>query len=54
MVKDDFSDFSPEAMFLRRVRDKGCGVFSVVLSPDYNAQHADHLHFDMGAFAICR
>jgi hypothetical protein len=54
MVKDDFSDFSPEGIFLRRVRDKGCAIFSVALSPDYNAQHADHLHFDMGAFAICR
>jgi hypothetical protein len=54
MVKDDFSDFSPEGTFLRRVRGKGCGVFSVVLSPDDNAQHANHLHFDMGAFAIRR
>ena len=53
MVKDDFSANSREGQFLRRVRDKGCGLFSVVLSPDYNAQHADHLHFDMGSFAIC-
>ncbi len=52
-VKDDFGKYSREGQFLRRVRDKGCGIFSVVLSPNYNAQHADHLHFDMGSFAIC-
>jgi hypothetical protein len=22
-------------------------------SPDYNAKHADHLHFGIGSFAIC-
>lgn len=53
MVKDDFSADTPEGRFLRRVRDDACGLFSVTLSPDYNALHADHLHFDMGAFAIC-
>lgn len=53
MVKDDFNKTSREGQFLHRVRDKGCGLFSVTLSPDYNAQHADHLHFDMGSFAIC-
>ncbi len=53
MVRGDFAANSREGLFLRRVRDKGCGIFSVVLSPDYNAQHADHLHFDTGSFAIC-
>ena len=53
MVKDAFADTGRAGAFLRRVRDKGCGLFAVVLSPDYNAQHADHLHFDMGTFAIC-
>jgi hypothetical protein len=53
MVKGDFHKDSREGQFLRRVRDKGCGLFSVTLSPDYNVQHADHLHFDMGSFAIC-
>lgn len=35
-----------EAIFLRAVRDGACGLFATVLSPDYNAQHRDHLHLD--------
>ena len=37
------------AAFLRDVRDGACGLFSTVLSPDYNRAHADHLHFDQAA-----
>ena len=36
-----------EAAFLRDVRDGACDLFATVLSPDYNAAHADHLHFDL-------
>ena len=40
-------DSSPqEQAFLRRVRDEACHWFATVLSPDYNAAHADHLHLD--------
>lgn len=38
-----------EAAFLREVRDGACDLFSTVLSPDYNAAHADHLHLDQAA-----
>ncbi len=38
-----------EAAFLRAARDAACGVFGTVLSPDYNAAHADHFHFDQAA-----
>jgi hypothetical protein len=40
--------------FLRAVRDGACGFFDVVLSPDYNAAHHDHFHFDMGRYRACR
>ncbi|MBY0568916.1 MAG: extensin family protein [Hyphomonadaceae bacterium] len=43
-----------DAAFLRAVRDGGCDVFRGVLSPDYNAAHADHLHLDMGPYRLCR
>lgn len=46
-----------EAAFLRRVRDEACGMFGTVLSPDYNAAHADHIHLDQAAWGfggICR
>lgn len=35
-----------DARFLRRVRDDACDVFATVLSPEYNAAHADHFHLD--------
>lgn len=40
--------------FLREVRDGACGLFAGVLSPDWNAAHADHFHFDLGRAEICR
>jgi hypothetical protein len=43
-----------EARFLRSVRASACRRFNTVLSPDYNAQHRDHLHFDMGRGPFCR
>jgi hypothetical protein len=46
-VADDWSDPGPKGLFLHAVRDKACGLFSTVLSPDYNAQHHNHLHLDM-------
>jgi hypothetical protein len=47
-----------EAAFLHAVRDSACESFSTVLSPDYNAAHADHLHLDqasrMAGWKACR
>lgn len=43
------------AKFLRIVRESACKRFRTVLSPDYNAAHKDHLHFDMGGKGVyCR
>ena len=52
-VADDWRDPGPKGAFLHAARDGGCGVFSVVLSPDYNAAHQNHLHLDMGAAGVC-
>lgn len=40
--------------FLRLVRQSACRRFGTVLSPDYNAAHHDHLHFDMSGNNYCR
>ncbi|WP_404481432.1 extensin family protein [Novosphingobium sp. BL-52-GroH] len=44
--------------FLHMVRDSACAGFATVLSPDYNAAHADHLHLDQarraGGWSACR
>jgi hypothetical protein len=45
-VAHDWTREGDKAAFLRRVRDSACEVFATVLSPDYNAAHADHLHVD--------
>lgn len=50
-------DDAGKAAFLRQVRDGACGVFSTVLSPDYNAAHRDHFHLDQasrGMGGACR
>lgn len=53
-VRGNWDGRGPEADFLRRVRNDGCRLFRAVLSPDYNAAHADHLHLDMGPYRLCR
>jgi hypothetical protein len=56
-VLDDWSDEAEEARFLRQARDAACRSFGTVLSPDYNAAHADHLHLDQaqrGIGGVCR
>lgn len=56
-VLSDWSGDEPDkAAFLRRVRDGACEAFATVLSPDYNAAHRDHFHFDMAGRwgGVCR
>lgn len=40
--------------FLQAVRRSACRRFGTVLSPDYNAAHADHLHLEDDAAGFCR
>jgi len=46
------------AIFLHVVRDSACDLFGTVLSPDYNAAHADHFHLDQAdrspGWSVCR
>jgi hypothetical protein len=53
-LKQQWQASQPQAKFLREVRDGACDYFNVVLSPDYNADHHDHLHVDMGWYRTCR
>jgi hypothetical protein len=43
----------PLRTFLRAARDDACNIFRVVLGPDYNDAHHDHLHVDMGSGLRC-
>ncbi|WP_373682485.1 extensin family protein [Pseudomonas sp. ICMP22404] len=53
-VLRDWPKDSADARFLHQVRDGACDMFSVVLSPDYNAAHRNHFHLDVGPWWICR
>lgn len=56
-VLRDWDAENDSAAFLRAVRDRACENFGTVLSPDYNAAHADHFHLDQGrspGFGACR
>ena len=53
-VATDFRADSDRGRFVRAARDGACRVFGAVLSPDYNAVHADHLHVDQSAYRLCR
>ena len=54
MVQNDWGEDTPEGTFLRAARDKACQFFGPVLSPAYNAAHANHFHLEVGGSRICR
>ena len=44
----------PRRAFLRTLRGSACRRFGTVLSPDYNAAHANHLHLEDDGARFCR
>jgi len=53
VARDWHGDDAP-GRFLREVHAGACRFWNVVLGPDYNAAHRDHLHLDRGGFRACR
>lgn len=54
-VRGDWNGPDPRARdFLRTLRASACRRFGTVLSPDYNAAHADHLHLEDDRASFCR
>src|SRR5687768_12989103 len=53
-VLKDWNDDGATGEFLKEVRTGACRFFDGVLSPDYNAAHRDHFHFDRGPYRACR
>ena len=52
-VAADWKDGDGErSRFLHAARDGACLLFGTVLSPDYNAAHADHLHLDQARRSV--
>jgi hypothetical protein len=53
-VAADWTGDGEHAGFLRHLHQGGCRWFGGALGPDYNAAHADHFHFDVGGYSVCR
>ena len=52
-VEHDWNDPGPKRLFLRHLARQACGYFSVVLTPDSDADHSNHLHLDIGPDRLC-
>lgn len=52
-VERDWLDPGPKQQFLRQVAQQACQYFSVVLTPDSNADHYNHFHLDIGPDHHC-
>lgn len=44
---------NPEGQFLREIRRGACALFDVTLGPDFNLDHANHFHLDIGGGYAC-
>lgn len=54
IIRDWRSDDPAVRGFLKTIHDSACRRFGTVLSPDYNAAHANHLHLEADRANFCR
>jgi len=52
-VERDWPKPGPRGTFLHHLARAACGYFSVVLTPDSNADHFNHFHLDLGPDRLC-
>ncbi|HSE79792.1 MAG TPA: extensin family protein [Alphaproteobacteria bacterium] len=53
VVKDHWRTGGPRAAFLREIARGACRHFSVVLTPNSDRDHWNHIHLDIGPNALC-
>ena len=53
VVQNAWHGRGAEAAFLHAVARAACGHFSVVLTPETDAVHRDHIHVDIGPWKVC-
>ena len=51
-VKNDWNSGS-RGKFLKAVSRAACGPFAVVLTPNHDRDHHDHIHIDIGPWSLC-
>jgi hypothetical protein len=52
-LADDWAK-GEEGVFLRRLQERGCRYFGMILGPDYNPAHRTHFHMQEGGTGFCR
>lgn len=52
-VLHDWSSKGTKGQYLRAVAKGACDHFNVVLTPNHNAFHRDHIHMDIGPYKLC-
>jgi hypothetical protein len=52
-VLRDWHGDGPKARFLHEVAKGACRLFSMVITPNHNSLHRDHIHVDTGPFKAC-
>jgi hypothetical protein len=52
-IERDWSQPGPKSTFLHQLARAACEYFSVVLTPDSNADHFNHFHLDLGPYRLC-
>ncbi|MGE4279845.1 MAG: extensin family protein [Magnetospirillum sp.] len=52
-VKKDWRGKGAKSTFLQQVARQSCSVFNVILTPNHDRLHADHLHLDIGPYTLC-
>ena len=53
-LSPDWKTNNDKATFLKRVSIDACDAFHVAVSPDGDANHFNHFHWDMGPYRSCR
>lgn len=53
-VLGDFTSKGAKGDFLREIHGRACDLFDVTLGPDFNSDHANHFHLDVGGGRACR
>lgn len=52
-ILDDWDGGGRNERFVHRIAHEACRYFSVVLTPDSNDDHKNHLHLDIGPDRLC-
>ncbi|KFX07212.1 extensin [Pectobacterium betavasculorum] len=53
-VLNQWSETGARGSYLRNTFSESCRFFGNSLGPEYNAAHANHFHFGMRGFGVCR